>query len=148
MPSELEKTGIDQAAVSIEEPLPAEPLISESDLAKHFVKQSVSISLKYYLRSCECFSEWQKGDLKKFSSAIDKIRGYDADQLQRTQSLCGIHKGEPKYARFRRPETISDDIVFHEIKIDPSNKARAHGFFVEGVFFLVWLDRNHECFEE
>ncbi|MFJ5487377.1 hypothetical protein ACIKTA_07040, partial [Hansschlegelia beijingensis] len=30
-----------------------------------------------------------------------------------------------------------------EIKVDPSNKLRIHGLFVDSVFFLVWLDREH-----
>ena len=37
---------------------------------------------------------------------------------------------------FRRPNGISEDIQFHELKVDASNKARIHGFFVGSVFFL------------
>jgi hypothetical protein len=140
--------GIDPANVIIEEEAPPEPRISDDDLAGHFVKESVSISLKYYLSSCECFSDWQARELKKFTGTIEKISGYDVDQLQRTKSLCDSHKGPPSYARFRRPDSVSDDVLFYEIKVDPSNKARIHGFFVRGVFFLVWLDRKHQCFEQ
>ena len=59
-----------------------------------------------------------------------------------------MHRGSPSAARFKRPEDISEDIDFYEIKVDPSNKARIHGFFVQGVFFLVWLDRGHSCFSQ
>jgi len=87
-------------------------------------QESVSISLKYYLSSCECFSQWQARELKKFTGTIEKISNYDADQLQRTKSLCDSHKGAPSFPRFRRPDAISEDIMFYEIKVDPSNKAR------------------------
>jgi len=59
-----------------------------------------------------------------------------------------MRRGPPSAARFKRPQDISEDIKFYEIKVDPSNKARIHGFFVQGVFFLVWLDRGHNCFAQ
>src|ERR1700752_2794526 len=130
MPNASGNTGTDPTELEIEEPAPPEPEVSEDDLARHFVKESVSISLKYYLSSCECFSDWQPRDLKKFTGTIEKISGYDVDLLQRTKSLCDSHKGAPSYARFRRPDAISDDVLFYELKVDPSNKARIHGFFV------------------
>jgi hypothetical protein len=148
MPNELESGGIDPASIRIADEPPSEPVVSEDDLTKNFLKKSVSISLKYYISSCECFSEWQARELKKFTGTIEKIGNYDADQLQRTKSLCDSHKGAPSFPRFSRPASISEDITFYEIKVDPSNKARIHGFFIEGVFFLVWLDRNHQCFKE
>jgi hypothetical protein len=39
---------------------------------------------------------------------------------------------------------VSEDIPFYELHVH--SKARVHGFFVESVFFLVWLDRNHRAF--
>ena len=140
--------GIEAIAVEVDAPAPQEPAVSDDDLTKHFAKGSVSVSLKYYMSSCECFSAWQSRDLKKFSGTIEKISGYAVDLLHRTKSLCDSHKGPSKARRFRRPEAISDDIMFWELKVDPSNKARVHGFFVGSVFFLVWLDRNHECFKQ
>jgi hypothetical protein len=77
---------------------------------------------------------------------IEKISGYGAELLQSTYALCVAHKGPPGAGRFQRPGNISEDILFHEIKVDPSNKARIHGFFAGSVFFLVWLDRSHDCF--
>ena len=96
----------------------------------------------------ECFSKWRGPELKKFSSTIEKIRGYAPDKLKANKNLCDMHKGSSSRERFKRPQDISEDIKFYEIKVDPSNKARIHGFFVQGVFFLVWLDRDHGCFPQ
>lgn len=122
--------------------------IDVSQLAIHLDKNHVSISLRYFKKSCECFSKWQRDELKKFSATIDKLSGFNASQLMRYLPLCDIHKGPPAEGRFAMPDGISPDQVFHEIKVDPSNKLRVHGFFAESVFFLVWLDREHACFPE
>lgn len=121
--------------------------ISVDKLASH-LSEGVSVSLRYYASNCECFSKWQGPELKKFSGALSKLAGYSADHLKGYKPLCVPHKGGPSEGRFRRPDAISEDLPFWEIKVDPSNKARVHGFFVENVFFLVWLDRKHACFKQ
>ena len=126
--------------------VPGAPIVDLSKVQTHLNGESVSISLRYFQSSCECFSDWEKHELKKFSATIKKIRGYNAELLKRTLNLCDIHKGKPGEERFSIPEDLSPEIRFHELKVDPSNKLRIHGFFAESVFFLVWLDRKHACF--
>ena len=70
--------------------LTADPKVEIKDgLQAHFGEDSVSISLRYYQSRCECFSDWEKPELKKFSATIKKISGYTADVLKKTDSLCG-----------------------------------------------------------
>lgn len=121
--------------------------IQTNDISSHLSAGRVSVSLLYFQRSCECFSDWQKSELKKFSGTIEKLRSHTVDQLKVKRSLCDIHKNPPKEARFSIPDTLSPDISLYEIKIDPSNKSRMHGFFVGDVYFLLWLDREHACFK-
>lgn len=147
MQTESESSGeAEPLIVEVEDVDPKELNVSADDLSIHFTKESVSISLKYFMKSCECFSEWQIKELKKFSAILEKISGYSPDLLRKAKPLCDSHKGNPSEDRFRRPPTVSDDLLFYELKIDASNKARVHGFFVGSVFFLVWLDRKHACF--
>ena len=148
MPKKSTKRGIEAAEIPEEQRGDDVLLIGEDQLSMYFQQDSVSISLKYIQKSCECFSKWQRPELKKFTSTIEKIRGYAPAQLRGTKSLCDMHRGAPKKERFSRPQDVSEDIQFYEIKVDPSNKARIHGFFVEDVFFLVWLDRDHGCFPQ
>ena len=125
-----------------------EPDISLTRLAAHLDARSVSVSLRYFRRECECFSAWTGEELKKFSSTLEKIRGYTAELLVTNTKLCAGHKGPPSEARFAFPSDVSEDQSIFEIKVDPSNKLRMHGFFVGQVFFLIWLDREHACFKE
>ncbi len=118
--------------------------VTKSKLSPHLNK--VSISLRYYQSKCECFSDWTQQELKAFSQIVEKVRDYSKSLLCGKDNLCSPHKGEPKRARFSLPVGVSPDQNFWEIKVDQSNKLRIHGFFVEEVFFLVWLDRKHECF--
>lgn len=124
------------------------PVIDATGLSKYIDAKHVSVSLRYFQRSCECFSKWEKNELKKFSQTLDKIRGYSPEQLKLHKPLCDNHKGEPAERRFSIPSEISLDTPLHEIKVDPSNKLRMHGFFSGSVFFLLWLDREHACFPE
>lgn len=79
---------------------------------------------------------------------IGKVRNYDPIVLRAHASLCAMHKGRPGEGRFSRPPEVSEDIPLFELKVDPSNKLRVHGFFVQATFFLIWLDREHACFPE
>jgi hypothetical protein len=110
--------------------------------------EGVSISLKYYREETECFSAWQSGEMKKFSATIKKISSIPASQLKGYKPLCVPHKNSPAEARFVPHDKLSEDLSFFELKVDPSNKARAHGVFVGSVFFLVWLDRLHAVYPE
>ena len=118
--------------------------IGSTKLATYLDK--VSVSLRYYQSKCECFSDWKQLELKSFSQTIEKMKGYTTIMLCAKNNLCEIHKGEPKRKRFSYPDGLSPDHSFWEIKVDQSNKLRIHGFFVDEVFFLVLLDREHECF--
>jgi hypothetical protein len=132
----------------IQEP---EPALSPIDLENRklaSLSEGVSVSLKYYRKSTECFSEWEKSDLKKFSDTVDKIAKYNSEQLKSHKPLCVPHRNDPASARFGRPDTLSPELRFFEVKVDPSNKLRIHGPIVGSVFFLVWLDREHAVFPE
>lgn len=118
--------------------------ISE-ELQKFLLAAGVSISLKYYDSSCECFSKWKSQELKGFSSLIDKIAQLGVSQLKSGTKYCDMHAGPSKLKRFQRPDDISPDIPLYELKV--TEKARVHGFFVESIFFLLWLDREHACFK-
>lgn len=140
--------GKDQSVrIKVDAPPPPIINVADSALSAHLDQKHVSISLRYFQKSCECFSEWEKPELKKFSSTLEKIRNYNAAQLMATYSLCSMHKGPPNESRFSIPNDLSRDVPLHEIKVDPSNKLRVHGFFAGPVFFLIWLDRKHACFK-
>jgi len=117
-------------------------------LLDHFKTSSVSISLKYYNSRSECWSDWQKADLKGFTKIIEMLSQQSVQQLKSRGAngtpKCRMHKGPSKTPGYKRPTTISEDIDLYEIGV--TNQARIHGFFAGTVFFLVWLDRRHRVF--
>lgn len=129
------------------EPPKATPIDMEKDKLAS-AEEPVSVSLKYYRKETECFSDWQPGELKKFSAMLEKVAQLPARTLQGYKPLCEPHRREPAEARFVRPQRLSEDLSFFELKVDPSNKARVHGVFVGSIFFLVWLDRLHAAYPE
>lgn len=119
----------------------------QSKLAAH-LGQRVSISLRYYQKKPECWSDWSERELKAFTKMIGQLRDQTSEEIKGRGATgsppCKIHKGECKTSGFTRPTEISEDLAFYELKA--TDKARLHGFFVDNVFFLVWLDRNHRAF--
>lgn len=137
-----EKVEIVTRAEPPDGPISVEPKLDEHLGAK------VSVSLRYFQKSPECFSEWAKNDLKGFTKIIELLRQQTSNQVKSRgkngSPACRSHSGDVKTKGFERPSEISQDIAFHELYA--TNKARLHGFFIGEVFFLVWLDRNHRAF--
>ncbi len=105
------------------------------------------INLKYYHSGFECFSEWQRAELKQFSSLTATLQQLNLLQL-RTHS--GLRMKAPK-GKLAAPVPISlqphlKHIEFVELRL--SDKIRVHGFIEHPYFFLVWLDRNHRVFPD
>lgn len=127
---------------------PVDVLVDLLPELKTHLGANVSISLLYYQKKPECWSDWRTQELKGFSKVIEQLRIQTADQLRGRGSAgspkCKPHKGEVATSGFVRPN-ISEDISFYEIHV--TDKARVHGFFIGPVFFLVWLDRNHRAFK-
>lgn len=119
----------------------------DPELLHHLADENVSISLKYYHRKSECWSDWQQRELKDLSGTIEKLRNVSVAQLKQGGGpRYDTHKGPPKGGGFKRPDSLSADLQFCEIGLN--KKARLHGFISGSVFFLVWLDRNHQVFPQ
>jgi hypothetical protein len=107
---------------------------------------SVSISLKYWHSRSQCISEWQKSELTKLRSFVEKVQQLTPSEL-RTDSGLGWkpHKGDAA-AGFARPKGLSREVDLCELRVD--KKSRVHGALLDTTFFLVWLDRSHAVFPE
>jgi hypothetical protein len=104
----------------------------------------VSVSLKYWHSGTQCFSDWQSKELKRLTRFIDRAQSLTASQIKTDPGLIWkTHRG-PAARGFSRPSSLSEDIPLTELRV--SDKARVHGAMIDQTFFLVWLDRNHQCF--
>lgn len=130
--------------IRIKSGIPTPRLVVDTQSVGRQKEAGIAVNLRYFKKSCECFSAWQTDELKAFANLIEKLLGYSSeDQLKSNTTICHAHMGKPNRARFSRPN-ISDEIPLYGL--DAGRKARVHGFFQNSTFYLVWLDRKHECF--
>jgi hypothetical protein len=119
----------------------AEPRIDATMLAQAVGKTS-AVNLKYFQKSHECFSVWQLKELKAFSNWVEKVSERTEQQITSTTMTCHAHKGKPKAL----PASVSPEFKMYSMDVGP--KARVHGFFAAGDFYLVWLDREHSILKK
>jgi hypothetical protein len=108
------------------------------------------VALKYFQPGYQCFSDWDKSELKAFSSFVEKLRSTDWDTIFKTGGKLGsktglgfsLHKNRSKLPKCKSLDAISPEIKFCEMRV--SQGIRVHGFRIKSAFFLVWLDKNHE----
>lgn len=100
-------------------------------------KQPASVNLRYFQRSNECFSKWQPNELRAFSGFVEKMATKTESQVTSVTQTCHSHKGATAK---KLPSAVSKDVRMYSLDVGP--KGRVHGFFSQGNFFLVWIDRD------
>lgn len=111
------------------------PKIDASD-PRVKAKRLASVNLRYFDRKNECFSKWQPKELNAFSGFVEKMATKTESQVTSITQTCHSHKGSTSK---RLPTAVSKDVRMYSLDVGP--KGRVHGFFSEGTFFLVWMDR-------
>jgi hypothetical protein len=141
--------------------------LSERDNAIFAIAQSSTVSagdqanpyvaLKYFRDGYECFSDWEKNELKLFTELLKSLKERTWHQVLTTSGKSNKHglaytPYDPATASDAAREhlvavrkTISPDITFFELRVD-QGKLRVHGFRAKSAFFLVLLDRQHRVF--
>jgi len=111
------------------------------------------VGLRFFHPAHECFSAWNKDELKAFGDLNRKVSGMTWVEIERTGGKPGTKIGLgytlldqttvlKKYPIPLSLQPLSKDFTFHEMRV--TQKARVVGFRHNDVFFLVWLDRNHK----
>lgn len=104
-------------------------------------EKNAYIALKYYDKSYEDLSEWQREELKELSNKIDLINKLTWSQVKRNSSLRYKDVSNANKLPVSK-NLLSEDITYCEMRI--TDKARIFGFRSNSIFFLCWLDRNHK----
>ena len=110
------------------------------------------VGLKYYNPSVECFSEWDKSELRGFSGFIQQVNGRTWAMIYKSAGRARDKLGNGlAYTPHKKPEKlpgykeligqINEDITFFELRV--TGEARVHGFRALSTFFLVCLDKDH-----
>jgi hypothetical protein len=112
------------------------------------------VVLKYFQDSWECFSDWEKNELREFSGFLKHLASHTWQQVYASGNkipkhglaytkydASGASEGAKEHLN-RVRGYISEDISFFEMRVN-QNTLRVHGFQSQSAFFLVLLDRGH-----
>jgi hypothetical protein len=110
----------------------------------------VFISLRFIQSDHQCFNEWTKQEMKDFwsfnSSIHDKTWSLvygSATKNKRNKSGLGYTVMDiDNYPNIKFKKQLSPDITIFELRVN--KRIRVHGFRDESVFYICWLDKEHE----
>lgn len=108
----------------------------------------VMASVRYVQHDFQCFSDWSKQEIKAFWHFIKKLHKYDWETLIRNGGKSAKTGLAPtiipmkKYpdTEFRRAIENYFDMI--EFRVDDTK--RVHGFRDGPIFYICWLDKNHQ----
>lgn len=122
--------------------------------AHSVLQKNPYVVLKYYQNDWQCFSDWEKSELRELSGFIDKLAKHNWQQVYASGSKIPKHglaytkydisgAGAGAQSHLKRVRSlISEEIDFFELRVN-QKKLRVHGFQSQSAFFLVLLDREH-----
>lgn len=108
----------------------------------------VFVSFKYIQDNYQCFSSWTRGEMKDFWNFSQIIHNqtwqqvYSSSGKKNKTGLAYTTVELNQYPESEIKSKLSPDITIFELRV--SQKARVHGFRLKSVFFICWLDKNHE----
>jgi hypothetical protein len=107
----------------------------------------VFLSLKYLQHKTQCFSDWPNSEMGAFWSFNKSIhqttwQNVYASSGKKNKTGLAYTKIEIKqYPKTVFSQSLSEDITLFELRLN--QKMRVHGFRHKSVFYLCWLDREH-----
>lgn len=128
-----------------------------AEAARDIHTKNPYVVLKYFQDAWQCFSDWEKDELKQFTGFLSYFAGHTWQQVYATSGKSNKHglaytpydlSTVPKAVKGHLEKVrgmISEDISFFELRVN-QKKLRVHGFQAQSAFFLVLLDREHSVF--
>lgn len=111
-----------------------------------------AFSFLHFDPSPECPSTWPQDNMKSLFDAMRVASSMTWKQVQATGGHGKNAQGiafkvvNPKQAKRNLPENLAEDIDLAEIRI--TKKARIFGVRSESIFYVIWLDKDHQVFPE
>jgi hypothetical protein len=113
---------------------------------------SVFVSLRFVQHDHQCFSAWSREEMKAYWAFQEKVSNYTWIQLYQQGGKLPNKVGfaytaidVTKYPEGNFRKNLSADITLFELRV--SEEIRVHGFRSDVVFYVCWLDKNHDIFD-
>lgn len=109
---------------------------------------NVFVSLLHLQFDFQCFSAWTKQEMNlfwTFNRDIHDKTWQDVYSTARKQNKTGLAYtilAKDKYPNSDFTKNLSKDITTFELRLN--HKIRVHGFRNKNIFYICWLDKNHE----
>lgn len=109
---------------------------------------NVFVSLLHLQFNYQCFSDWTKHEMILFWNFNKEIHNktwqdvYSSARKQNKTGLAYTTLSKDKYPKSDFTKNLSKDITTFELRVN--QKIRVHGFRNKNIFYLCWLDKNHD----
>ena len=114
-----------------------------------FQPQGISFSFKYFQENHDKFSV-QRKDYKYWLSLLDRLKALStlsAEEIllnhSKTLRCHSISWNETTETKFGIPNESRLVDVPYQFSLSSNEHGRVHGFFIDKVFYIVWLDPEH-----
>lgn len=110
---------------------------------------NVFLSLRFVQHQFQCFSEWDKNEMKSFWAFSEKLHDMTWEQILQ-QATKGRDKSgmaytiisKNNYPKSEFSKTIDPHSNIFELRV--TQKARVHCFRDKSICYVCWLDKNHQ----
>ncbi|MES2388131.1 MAG: hypothetical protein V4543_09020 [Bacteroidota bacterium] len=108
------------------------------------------VSIKLLQDDFQCFSDWSKSEMKAFWDFNRKVHQYSWKQIYSSASKqLGQKTGfaytvidRSSYPDSQFKKALTPETTFFELRVN--GDMRVHGFRYKALFYLCWLDREHQ----
>lgn len=124
-------------------PRPAHPTVDESPVTFSFKYLDLSSNPKFDLARCD--------DVAFLTSLLEEFREICQGKIcdlaefanRRHNHLIDFSGTTEQNGFYHLPEQIDPEVCW-QFAVQEHHKWRVHGFFISSVFYIVWLDPDHQ----
>jgi hypothetical protein len=108
----------------------------------------VFVSIRFVQSDFQCFSDWEKQEMRAFWGFLEKLHEYTWTQVYGSggksdkTGLAYTEMSIDQYPNTAFRNSLDPQITLFELRVD--GEKRVHGFRNKSVFYICWLDKNHE----
>lgn len=110
-------------------------------------RASLFVSIRFVQHSFECFSDWDKTEMKAFWAFLEKAHQYTWQMIKNQSGKfdkTGLAYTEidiKQYPDCDFKKNLSPEITLFELRV--TQKIRVHCFRDKSICYVCWLDKNH-----
>lgn len=116
--------------------------VSENSIVNDKIKRNFVVSFEYLDRNQgQTFEDWEQEGL--LVNMLNTLRDYCQKTMEENKSKSFKEYGYfPPKSNFKHPKHVPEDVSWASLHL--CGKACLGGHIIENIFYVVFLDKNHE----